>query len=45
MACGTPVGRTFPNGLCLNPTTNYKYNNDVPSTNVVAIFLAKYVIV
>jgi hypothetical protein len=44
MACGTPIGRTFPNGLCIpaDKRTNYKYPQDVPSKNVVAIFLAKF---
>jgi hypothetical protein len=42
MACGTPTGRVFTNGLCLYPKTNYKYNQDAASPNIVAIFLAKY---
>jgi hypothetical protein len=43
MACGTAVGRVFTNGLCATVKTNYKYNQDVPSTNVVALFLAKFI--
>ncbi len=44
MACDKSIGRTFPNGLCVTPDkrTNYKYPQDVPSKNVVAIFLAKF---
>ena len=43
MACNKkPVGRVFTNGLCLNPKTNYRYNQDTASDNIVAIFKAKY---
>jgi hypothetical protein len=44
MACNSTFGRVFPNGLCVTPDkrTNYKYPQDVPSNNVVAIFKAKY---
>lgn len=42
MACGNAVGRVFTNGLCLNPKTNYKYNNDTASKDILSIFRAKY---
>jgi hypothetical protein len=42
MACGTSVGISFKGGICVKTQTNYKYPQDVPSPNVVAIFASIY---
>jgi hypothetical protein len=44
MACNSTIGRVFPYGLCVTPDkrTNYKYPQDVPSLNAVALFRNKY---